>query len=370
MKPRVAQSQTLLKHALEPEPKSQAELAAKMLDDYQVKLARETVQGHLMAIPLYVWPEGTKPEKGQDWEAFKATYADTRQQSLAKHLELLWTANVSKYIQAWCEGRIVFEVVFAYDAASNLRYPAELIDLPVRMTTMRLNPNGEYDGVTLEDGDRKEILTAANSWWLPYNPTPVCPYGTSAFVKAPYKVWKQRVELIKLIEVFVRRKVLQGPVVECPTEPIQENGQAVDPIEAMSRAWDESLSGGMLCFPKDGNRESPYKILQEFKVHDAGGLMSDLEALDQDQIQAFGIPPKTVMEGEGVGSYAQTAVHMQTLYALMEGIFTQFQESFQKSVVNPACARNGVQRLMATHKSLLTPREVETGNITKQGAAA
>lgn len=369
MKPRVAQSQTLLRHALQPEPKSQAELAAKMLDDYQVRLARETVQGHLMSIPLYVWPEGTKPEKGQDWEAFKAPYADSRQQSLASHLELLWTANVSKFIQAWCEGRIVFEKVYDYDAASNVRYTVELIELPVSMTSMRLTPAGEYDGVNLEVGERSAFISAENSWWLPYNPTPVCPYGTSAFVKAPYKVWKQRVELIKLIEVFVRKKVLQGPIVECPTEQIQENGQTVDPISAMSRAYDEWLSGGVFCWPSDGNRPSPYKLVSDFKVHDASGLMADLEALDQDQIQAFGIPPKTIMEGEGAGSYAMTSVHMQTLYALMEGIFTQFQESFQKSVVNPACARNGVPRLMATHKSLLAQRE-ETGNITKSGSGA
>jgi SPP1 gp7 family putative phage head morphogenesis protein len=67
-----------------------------------------------------------------------------------------------------------------------------------------------------------------------------------------------------------------------------------------------------------------------------------MERLDVEMLRAFGIPEKTVVEGMGVGTYGAVAQQMMILFAMIEGVLSQFVESFQRYVIDKALAANGL----------------------------
>jgi hypothetical protein len=83
---------------------------------------------------------------------------------------------------------------------------------------------------------------------------------------------------------------------------MDENNQAVDGIASLLDALNNLDAGGHAVLPgdRDASGERIFQITDSPKANDPGPLDESIDGMDQDQLQAFGIPPKTVMEGGSV----------------------------------------------------------------------
>lgn len=310
----------------EPEPRHVGELADKMRLDYQVKLAELTLGANIQAASVTISVEG-----------------DDRARLLTEHLQQLWDASLPSMLGAIAEGRVAFEKVWDYHASANLSYIRKLEPLPFAPTRLRLTARGAFDGIDLQcDGQHALVIPPDNSWWLALDPSPIAPHGRSRFLGAPLQVWKERREAIRLRQVFLKKLVVSGGVAHVPDELQLENGQSVDVFAETARAYNEWLAGGLMIFPNTRDRDGRYAFDYTDLPHtlDPAPLDSHIDGLDQEQLQSFGVPPKTVLEGASTGSHAMVSQQMLTLFAVCEDILKQFEASFQKYVIDKALQAN------------------------------
>ena len=57
-------------------------------------------------------------------------------------------------------------------------------------------------------------------------------------------------------------------------------------------------------------------------------MLAAIAEEDAEQFRAFGIPEKTVTEGDAVGSHAMVKQQTLVLYAVVDGLLSQFASSF------------------------------------------
>ena len=168
------------------------------------------------------------------------------------------------------------------------------------------------------------------------------PHGRSRFLGAPFAVWKERREAIRLRSVLRTRMIVSGGVAHIPMTETLENGQEIDNAVEMARAHDSRLAGSLMLLSNERDRDGNY--LFDYKEPpsslDLGPLDASIDGLDQEQLQAFGIPPKTVLEGDSTGSHAMVSQQMLTLYAVVEDILCQLENSFQKYVIEKELDHN------------------------------
>ncbi|MCY2966264.1 MAG: hypothetical protein NT069_21970, partial [Planctomycetota bacterium] len=273
--------------------------------------------------------------------------------------------------------------------------------LPVAATEMLLtkeNPKGKFDGISLkvpedEAGEKGNAkgggkgsgekgggekgsdkgsgkkdgnlrIPPQNSWWLALDAKSTEPHGRSRFSGAPYRVYKRRAEVIRLRDIFIQKLVLQGGVAHVPENVIMENGVVLDVFEEMGKAHDERISGALMVLSnaRDANGNYLYDITDPASTLDPAPLDNHLDGLDSEQLQAFGIPPKTITEGEAQGSFAMVSQQKLILDAVVEGILKQIEQSFQEFVLDRTVEYNfmkpaGVD-LTISHEPLLSPENV------------
>ena len=131
----------------------------------------------------------------------------------------------------------------------------------------------------------------------------------------------------------------------------------------MARAHDARIAGSLLLLSNERDKDGNYlyDYTEQPSTLDLSPLDDSIDGLDQEQLQAFGIPPKTVLEGSATGSFAMVSQQMLTLYAVVEGILHQFEASFQKYVIDKSVAASfdsPMPRLRIGHAPLGAPPAV------------
>lgn len=305
------------------------ELADKMDEDYQISLVRRAIESHVQAIPVTFSVEG---DAGERPDAFSAQLAS------------LWEQTLPDCMDAIARGRVAFEKVFDYDDENNLTIIRKFDALPFKSTRMKLDDDGCFAGIEIQDAKAKwQLIPPEKSWWLAINPTALNPHGTGLYVGAPAKTWKTRQEAARLRDKFLRRFVLGWILIRCRPTTEDENGQIVDNFDKMLNAVDDMLAGGAMAM---SNEQDPTtnNFLETVEnvgdVRDAAPLENTIDGMDAEQVRAFGFSEKVLTEGAAVGSYAMVAQQSGLLYALCLGLVRQIATSFQRYVVDKLAPLN------------------------------
>lgn len=316
--------QQLLSNLVEGESDGVGELAVKMRADYQVTLAELTLRALIGSAKISIQVDG-----------------DERALALGESLERLFRDTMSKALDCIAYGRVAFEKEFAYSSGLNLYYVRRLNDLPFEATEMLLN-QGQFAGIRLTVEEEKLDLDCSQSWWMALDPTPLQPHGKSRFLGAPHETWKRRHRLFHKREVFVDKHIISNGVARVPMDGEIQAGQEVDIATAMGQALDMLNSGGnvILSNERDADGNYAYDVSLSQGLNDPGPLETMIDGLDADQLRAFGIPEKTLIEGGQVGSYALVSLQMLVLYAVCEGILGQLERSYQRFVIDKSVAIN------------------------------
>ena len=310
----------------------------EMREDYQVQFAKLILSANLRAVPVTVSVEG----------------GDRRAEALAEHLQDLWNETASSMYEAIDYGRVAYEKVYGHDLEHGLTVFASLDPLPYELTQLQLDKEtGGFDGIKLRVKDKTVDLTPEQSWWLALDATAMEPHGKSRFSGAPYRVFKDRREAAKCRSVFLQKFALgwiKGHVRRSYEDP--ETGETVDAMQEILNAIDDMRSGGALLFGNertkkaDGSDGDYVEDVEAFPVNDKSDpIDTAIDSMDAHQLRAMGIPEKTVIEGEAVGSYAMVTQQMRVLFAVVDDILGQMVQSFQRYVVDKAVALNWSENL-------------------------
>lgn len=310
------------------EPKDQADLAEKMRSDCMVQFAEFVLKANLKTAMVTVTCEG----------------GDQRAVALADQLQQLWFDALPSMCQAIGDGRVAYEKVWGYDPTNNLNVIERLEPLPFRQTEMELDPDGEFNGLVLKVGENGLPLSPHKCWWLALDPTVLEPHGKSRYAGAPLEVWKQRQHTFNLRSKYLRRFALRGGVIHMPpTIRNEQTGQIEDNFKNMAAAIESYYVGGVMMFPNTpgpGKEGFDHQWTEPPTAMDPSPLEMVLEGQDTEQLRSFGIPEKTVIEGEAVGSHAMVSIQMLTLLAVVEDLLGQFCNSFKKQVIENAVQVN------------------------------
>lgn len=320
-----------------PEPKSQAELTERMREDYQVKLADLVLRSEIASVDVQI----SAADESAEW--------------LAEHCRKLWQNKLPEMLECIPDGRVAWEKDWTFQAGRTLI--ADLISMPVSHTKMLLDQKGNFAGIEVSIGEDAKTIKPQSAWWLSLDPTAKHPYGRSLYQGAPMSVWRERQEAIRLRRLLISKFVIQGIIGRAPAQVTLENGQVQDGIQAMLDACDALLSGGSMVLPqeRDAQGNPTHEILQYPTVNSPAALDAHIDGLDQEQLQAFGIPPKTVLEGTS-GSYAMVVAQRRVLDAVVDSILKQIETSFQRYVIEKMCLANGLPKNAVTvsHEALVT----------------
>lgn len=328
-RPHGALAKTVLAQLALREPRGIGEMVERMREDYQVVLAESVITSNIRATPVTIAIEGQE---------------DSRSQALVESLQQLWERSLTDMLDAFAYGRVAFEKVFEYQAKTGINTIRKLEALPFKQTEMRLQ-EGEYQGVKLTAKGQTLELSADETWWLALDPTALEPHGQSRFSGAPYRVWKQRDHLFKLRKKFAERFVIRGGTAYVPTGEQDENGEVLDAFSVMESALEALYAGGTLMLPGEWDRQNPDQrkwVYNEAEVRglDPGPIDALIDGTDVEVLRSFGIPEKTVIEGEAVGSFAMVSQQMLLLLAAVEDVLAQLVDSFQRYVVDKLVEMN------------------------------
>lgn len=333
---RGSQTKTAVGALVGPEPDGVSKLVQEMDQDYIVALADRTFRTTVKQANVTVVSDGTF----------------ARANLIAEQMQDLYWLKLPAMLDFVKYGRVAFEKVWGWDGQVNT---LQLDELPYDYTEMRMADDGTFEGIRLKPQDeRKEPidLDAAYSWWLALDPTPLNPHGKSRYVGAPEKLWKDRKENFRLLGVFIKRFVLGGGIAHIPDqiEDPDRPGEFIDGFEAFCKQYDALLSGGVLAVSNErepGKDGLPggyvYDVEKlETEVKDGRPLLDIIAASDAWMLLAFGFPPKTILEGDAVGSFALVSMQMLLLWSVADEIVAQLVESYQAYVVDKVAAINGV----------------------------
>lgn len=321
----------------EAEPTHTAEIAEKMRSDYQVQLAELVLGANLQSIPVS-WADSADSSRtaGDVSEADQSRHAALRVQLLT-----LFKSTLPSMLQCLGDGRVAYEKVWSYLPVHDLTVIRKLEPLPVEQTRMQLSKDGAFEGIDLSVGE-KLTLSPEKCWWLALDPTALQPHGRSRYSGAPYETWRRRQRASRLRDILIEKFALRGGVAHVPPTVEADDGRVIDNFEATARAYAALQSGGLLLLPnsRDSRGEYEFDFSEAPEVLNPGPLDAVIDGMDAEQLRAFGIPEKTVIEGHAVGSHAMVSQQMLVLMAVVEGILSQFINSFQKYVVEPVIAHN------------------------------
>lgn len=313
------------------EPRDLADLADKMRQDYMVRFSELILKSNLTSAPVTITVE---TESGS---------GDGRAAALAEQLQRLWGETLPSMCQSIGDGRVAYEKVWRYDAGRNLNVIERLEPLPFRQTALQLDEDGDFAGLELRVGEDAVKLPPQKCWWLALDPTVLEPHGRSRYVGAPCETWKQRQETFRLRKLYLKRFALRGGVAHIPpTVKNEQTGLVEDNFAKMAAAYESYYAGGLIMFPN--SRDTHGRFLNEWteqpSAMDPTPLETVLDGQDTEQLRAFGIPEKTVIEGAQVGSHAMVTVQMLTLLSVVEDLLNQFTGSFRKQVIDNVIALN------------------------------
>ena len=296
--------------------------------DYQVTLARRTLEANIKSIPVSISVTG-----------------DDRAKKLGDRLQELWTATISTMMEGIAKGRVAYEKMWDFDEENNLTYISSLENLPFSMTEMEIE-DGVFQGIKLTPRGGKETkevtIPVDKSWWLALYATILEPHGKSLYMGAPFETWKTRKETLRLREVFIKRFVLNWAKAHVPPTKEDEDGEIIDNFTAVADAYETARSGGIVLFDNDKDEHGNYieDIDQMPELKTVAPIDEAVATQDAEQIRSFGFSEKTVTEGDSVGSFAMVKQQTILLYAICLDILSEIAKSFQEFVIGPSIDKN------------------------------
>lgn len=333
--PGVVLSARAIAAQVRPEEQSLSELIRRMKRDYQVTFADLILRASVQAVEVTIGGE-----------------ADD---SLVESVKALWWKHIKSMLDCIADGRVAFEIV--WELIDGRTVADRLIALPRDATKLVLEDDGKPCEIRLSGGKTPIIIPAAKSWWLALDATAKHPHGQSRFVGAPHEVWMDRQEALRLRRLLISRYAITGYRGYAPSQVMDENNQAIDGIASLLDALNNLDAGGHAVLPgdRDAKGERIFEITDSPKANDPAPLDESIDGMDQDQLQAFGIPPKTVMEGGSVGSFAMVAVQRMVLDAVVDDILTQIEASFNENICDAVCEANGYAAgsIRVSHETLV-----------------
>ena len=342
--PKGSQSAGALTELIRRENMQLEQIVEQMDRDYQVNLAYRVLSANASQADISFNVEA----EGRD----EATLQ--RLESLSERIAELWEKTHKSMMPCIKYGRVAYEKIWDYDEKQNLAFIRKLEELPFRQTKMLINKKdepdpGSFKGIELRAKGEEVIFYQAKAWWLAFEPTALEPHGKSMYAGAPYWTWRDRKEARDMRSKYIRRFALGGAVITGPDRVIdEETGEPIDAQQAAADAYGALQGGGVYFRPNDrvpsgepGEGEFMWEIEpQGITQQSDSPITSSIDALDSEQLVAFGIPPKTVIEGDSVGSFALVTQQMLILFSVVEDILDEQIGSFQQYVINKQVERN------------------------------
>jgi hypothetical protein len=325
--PRSHQSKRALASKIGGESKDVGEKADKMMSDYQVKFAYRVLSANIHAIAVAITLDGDNPQA----EILRASF------------QKAWERSLPQMLPSISHGRVAFEKVFnEFNPKTGLTTIRCLDALPYKETSMLLTADGDFDGIEVEVDKRKVQIPQYKAWWLSLDSTIMQPHGKSQFLGAPADAYDRRMNTLKRLDIFMRRWAVRGRTFVIPSTIKDESGRIWNYPEKLMATLDDLDSGGDLIFPHDGgdNGSDSVKILETTEVLNTEPILAVLSQGENEQLLSMGIPPKTVTEGNAVGSYAMITEQALVLYAVVDGLMCQFVTSFKEGVIDPTITLN------------------------------
>lgn len=314
------------------------QLVCEMETDAYVLLAKRTIKSKVTEADVSVVTSSPDP----------------RAKVLAVTLDEAWNAHIGQMLECFGYGRAAFEIVKCAIGGGGV---------PVTQTVLRLEPlpyadtspvfsetgqsAGMADGVEFGQGENKVCLERGDGWWLALDATSLNPYGQSRYVGAPEAVWRRRKTALERLDTFIYHLALPKTVIYAPRTRTDETGREVSVHDEIGEAHQNSRGGDLLIFPNEYENLTDGTVVPRYKaesadagVRDGTPLLNLTDNLGSETLLALGIPPKTVIEGDAVGSFAMVSEQMKNLYAMVEDILGQIGQSFQSGVIDPVVAMN------------------------------
>lgn len=321
--------------ALREREQSVSQLVADMRRDPYVTLADRVLSANIKSAQVTVTTEST----------------DTRTRVLAATLETIWHRHLKQFTEAFAYGRVAQELVWAALPKVGLDVIARIDELPYEKTGLKLDEAGEFDGITFTAGEEPVPLEPLYAWWLAIDAKPLEPHGHSRYLGAMQAVWEERKDALQRRKTFIRKYALgdlrfRGPQFE------ERDGKTVDVWAEFAGSARSAEGGDVLCYDEgettgaNGDSRPKYQVDKDpAPAKDGSPLIEITDKLGSEILLAAGIPPKTVIEGDAVGSFALVTQQMLILLATVEDLLSQIGESYQKNVIDKARLLNGVSSI-------------------------
>lgn len=259
---------------------------------------------------------------------------------LAGILQDLFDRSLSSGLDAIAYGHQAHEI--AWKAGNGCQYPSQLVPLPQDVATP-ICEDGLPVRVKLSAEDEKEDLCLERGyfWLSAVEASALCPLGKSQFQGAVEDVWKERRQLVGNRVKFGRKSAVGTSLIRAPETVANEDGTLVDFHSRVADAVRAADAGDALILSNErtigaNGADGDYKISierQGGECNDASPLISLIDSVDAELLLAAGIPPKTVIEGDAVGSFALVTQQMQLLLTRVEGLLRPICDTFYRDVV-------------------------------------
>jgi hypothetical protein len=348
-----SQTQSLLARSAEREPKGLVKLVENIEKDYQFKLGYLVIAAMVESAEVSI----SVDDCGCSDKAVAAAN-ERLAQVLADNLTAKWSSAVPHAMRAFAYGRQAFERAYRIDPKTELALLDALDPLPFERTRMLLGDDGHYLGVEVTGKGDTVVLDSASTWWFGLDATAACPHGRSRYLGAPFEVYKRRRLLDDREDVFDSKFSLGISVGHAPSAPLQhpiagkgeiaerdENGQPIDPMDQLTKAYLMAEAGGIICLPSDQYTSEQgggkmYELDQIQLKPDASPLENRRRVLDAAALRSIGVPERAVTQDAETGSLAMAQAHLAVLNHTVEGVLKQIAESYQHVVIDEAVKIN------------------------------
>lgn len=339
-----------------------AKLVDEMRRDPQVGLVEQVFRSNSTSAKVSITPRDADDQKA----AF-----------LAGILQDLFDRSLSSGLESIAYGHQSHEV--AWSAGNGCQYPSNVVPLPYDSASPECE-DGKPVRVIVKSNDKETLTLERGYFWVSsVDANALDPLGKSQFAGAMEDVWKERRELVQQRVKFGRKFIVGTSIIHAPETVATEDGQVVDFHARVADACRAADAGDTLILSNErtigaNGADGDYKINVQREggdCRDATPLISMIDSVDSELLLAAGIPPKTVLEGDAVGSFAMVTQQMQILMTRIESLLRPICDTFYRDVVQAVSVVNfGHSHAFSLDFSPLTQRPDDLGNKIVESALA
>ncbi|CAB4177830.1 hypothetical protein UFOVP1004_22 [uncultured Caudovirales phage] len=332
---------------------------SKLIDDMrcdpQVGLVEQVFRSNCTAAKVSIVP--------RDKDNAKLTF-------LAGVLQDLFDRSLAFGLEAVAYGHQSHEI--AWRSGNGTQYPSQVVPLPHDVATP-VCKDGKPVRVELAGEDDEKLTLDRHYFWVAtVDASAIRPLGRSQLAGgAVESVWRERREVVKQRSKFARKFIVGTAIIHAPETIATEDGQIVDFHERVAQACRDADAGDTLILSNErvigaNGTDGDYKVnavREGGDCRDASPLISLIDSLDSELLLAAGIPPKTVLEGDAVGSFAMVTQQMMLLMTRVEGILRSICDTFDRDVIQSVSLVNtGFANSFSLDFSPLTQRPDDFAN--------